>query len=215
MTIETGATSKGPNPPSKAKENMAKARAAKQAKKEAEAAQVEEDTAIQVMAKQIASLQDALIRMGSEKQAATLDPIPAPSADLPPGTYIQIGIDAAGAPIMGKVAWTRDAIAKTYIPVTFTPMRSMDIGPHGIPYHVDAGVETTVPKIVKDIYDQVIKGESDERTRYRPIGANEAYELAARAAETPGKHWSRLYRAGTGLDVRGPEPEGTPETPAQ
>ena len=65
------------------------------------------------------------------------------------------------------------------------------------------------------IYRSGKKGEAQDRLRYRPIGATEAYELAARASETPGKHWSRPYRAGYGLDVRGPEPEGTPETPVQ
>ncbi len=219
MTDETRATSVGPNPSkSKAAQNMERARAAKAAKKAAELVSDSRDELIEQLTKQVSNLQTAVLQMGAErsqKQEATLAPIPGPSPELPPGTYFQVGIDAAGAPIMGKVPWTREVLEKTYIPVTFTPMRTMDFGPHGVHYHVDAGVEATVPKIVKDFYDEALKGEAADRAKYRPIGATEAYELAARAAEAPGKHWSRLYRAGTGLDVRGPEPEGTPETPVQ
>lgn len=215
MTDETGATSAGPNPEEPKTDRFAKARAAKAAKKKTAPTVDSRDELIELMRKQIENLQTAVLAQGAsrvERQEATLAPIPAANEALPPGTYIQIGVDAAGAPIMGKVRWTRELIAQRYAPVTFTPMRSMDIGPHGVHYAVAAGVEVTVPRIVKDLYDEVIKGEADQRARLRPIDPTEAYAIAARAADAPGtKQWSRLYRAGYGLEIRGNEAENTPE----
>jgi len=206
---------------------MAKARAAKAAKKQ----EVVDETTISAsevmaaMAKQIAALQSAVLEQGKqrfEKQEATLEPIPPASEELRPGTYIQQGIDAAGAPIMGKVRWTKQWIEKTYEPVTFVPRRNMVVGPHGISYTLVGGETNTVPGICKDIYDAVIKQEAEQNLRYRPIAPDEAYDLASRAAQAPGKHWSRPYLAGRGLNVRTEEsaPEAAPaaaapETPAK
>lgn len=151
-------------------------------------------------------------RFDQIQQQATLAPIPEATPELPPGSYIQLGVDGSGAPIMGKVRWTRKLINETYEPVTFTPMRSMDLGPHGVMYRVTMGEECTVPKIVKDFYDQVIKQEAEERARYAPLTAAERADVDARAANAPGQHWSRVAVVGRGLAVHTPEAP-TPETP--
>lgn len=171
------------------------------------------------MAKQIANLQAALLEQGArqaERQQATLTPIPPPTESLPPGSYFKQGIDASGAPIMGKVRWTKPVIEATYPPVTFTPLRGMTVGPHGVIYRMDPGIETTVPSIVKDLYDGAIRAEDAERVRTRPMTAAERSDLDARAMEAPGRHMSRLARVGYGLNVQQPDTgsAGGGETPA-
>lgn len=194
------ATSVGPNPP---KPKHAGGRPRK-------VQPVDNSALLAMMAKQIETLQEAL-KERHERQEATLAPVPEANDALPPGTYVKIGIDASGSPIMSKVRWTKRIIDETYAPVTFTPMREMTVGPHGILYRVEAGKETTVPKIVKDFYDAALKQEEVERQKTRPMSANERAELDARAMESPGKHMSRLARVGYGLNVQTPD---APETPA-
>lgn len=161
---------------------------------------------------QIEALKSALHT--AEKREATLTIIPLASEEVRPGTYVQVGVDATNGPIMGKVRWTRDWITKTYPAVTFTPARSMHVAPHGVGYDLGAEMEVTVPQIVKDIYDDVRRQESDHNIRYRTLSATEDSELAAKANEQPGtKQWSRLYRAGYGLAVRPPEGPTPVEAP--
>jgi len=166
------------------------------------------------MQRQINTLQNALLQRGAEdveKQKATLAPVPAPTEELKPGTYVEIGKDSSGAPIIGKVHWTRAFIEKTYAPVTFTPNRSMDLGPHGVQYHVYAEQECTVPSIVKDFYDAAIRTERNVQAATKPLSSAEIGDVDARANENPGtKQYSRLYRTAGGLNVRGDaEPEPT------
>lgn len=179
---------------------------------------VDLEALIHAQAKQIANLQSALLEQGArqiERQEATLAPIPAASEDLPPGSYIKLGIDASGAPIMGKVRWTKPLIDSTYPAVTFTPMRDFTCGPHGVIYRVEPGKETTVPSIVKDLYDGAILEEKKMEAAYKPWSATERAELDARAAETPGVgQRSRLARVGAGLNVHAVEQQ-TPEPTAQ
>lgn len=178
------------------------------------------DPAIEALQAQIAMLlkqnemyQEAILAERANKQLPTLATIPEATETLRPGTYVQVGIDASGTPIMGKVRWTRDWIERTYPHVTFTPARSMRVAPHGIAYDLAADYEVTVPQIVKDLYDDVRRQEADSNYRYRPLAAAEDAELAVKANELPGtKQWSRLYRAGYGLQVRIPE-VAQPETP--
>lgn len=161
----------------------------------------------------VASLEKALKSERVEREP-TLAPVPQASEEIRPGTYVRVGTDATNAPIMGKVRWTREWIARTYPAVTFTPARSMVVAPHGISYNLGAEIEVTVPQIVKDIYDDVRKQEQDHNIRYRTLAASEDAELAVRANEMPGtKQWSRLYKAGYGLGVRVPEAEQQAETP--
>lgn len=172
---------------------------------------------------QIANMQKAALanqahqadRFEQMQQKATLDPIPVASEVQPPGSYVKLGIDASGAPIMGKVRWTKEIIENTYPPVTFVPMRDFTCGPHGILYRVEPGIETTVPSIVKDLYDGAIKTEKQEWDKYKPMSPTEHAELTARAQETPGTgHRSRLARVGAGLNVHGSDTPAV-ETPAQ
>jgi hypothetical protein len=164
------------------------------------------ETEINLLKKELATLRNERAELQAAKREPTLAPIPPASEERHPGTYVQVGIDASEAPIMGKVRWTKEWIARTYPAAVFTPDRSITISPHGVSYHLGAGIEVSVPQIVKDIYDDVRKAERDHTIRYRTLSATEDGELAARANEMPGtKQWSRLYRAGYGLQVRPPE----------
>lgn len=193
MATDNEATSTGPNP----QDRMAKARAAKQAK----AQQPDVSAVLAAMQAQIASLTSQLADQKADSNP-NLIPVPQATDKLRPGTYVVVGLDANGKDVYGKVRWTREWVDKTYVPLTFTPNRSMDIAPHGIPYRVNAETEITVPSIVKDIYDGVLKGERDHAARYRPLSAVEASEVDARAAAEPGtKQWSRVTRVGFGLNI--------------
>ena len=128
-------SSEGPTAPKT--DRMAKAREAKAAKRTQASAAVtdDRDELIAMMGRQIAALQSAMLEHGKqrfEQQQSTLDVIPAASPELPPGTYIQIGLDGNGAPIMGKIRHTRQWIIDNYKSVTFVPKRDMDVGPHEI-----------------------------------------------------------------------------------
>lgn len=163
----------------------------------------------------IAELEAMLRTERSSERQTILATIPVASEENHPGTYVQVGVDASGTPLMGKVRWNREWIARTYPKVTFTPAQNLRVAPHGVSYDLAAEREITVPQIVKDLYDQVRKEQADHNIRYRTLTASEDSELAIAANEQPGtKQWSRLYRAGYGLQVR--VPEATPvETPAQ
>lgn len=151
---------------------------------------------------QLASQASTADRIDSVERKATLDIIPAASEAQPPGTYIKLGVDASGAPIMGKVRWNRDAIEKAYPKVTFVPMRDFTCGPHGILYRVVPGIETTVPSIVYDLYMGAMRTEKEMEDRYRPLSALERSEIDAQAAATPGVGVkSRFARVGAGLNV--------------
>lgn len=164
---------------------------------------------IEALQAQIRALKAALSE--TAERPVILATLPAASEELRPGSYFQVGVDASGTPLMGKIRWTREWIARTYPPVTFTPARSMRVAPHGISYDLGAEIEVTVPQIVKDIYDDVRKAEADHNIRYRTLSPGEDAELAVRANDQPGtKQWSRLYRAGYGLGVRLPEVETPP-----
>lgn len=145
------------------------------------------------------------------QQQATLAPVPAASAETPPGTYVQVGVDASGAALMRKVRWTKPMIESTYPPVTFVPMRDFTCGPHGIIYRIEPGKMVTVPQIVKDLYDEDTKVSSvrmvDGQDANKAWTPAERAELDARAADTPGVgHKSRLARVGGGLNVHAADP---------
>jgi hypothetical protein len=163
-------------------------------------------TELDLMKKELAALRAERAELIAAKREPTLAPIPAASDERRPGSYFQVGVDASDAPIMGKIRWTKEWIARTYPAATWTPDRSITISPHGVRYDLGAGIEVTLPQIVKDIYDDVRRAERDHTIRYRTLSAVEDAELAAKANEMPGtKQWSRLYRAGYGLQVRPPE----------
>ncbi len=141
-------------------------------------------------------------RFDRVQQKATLDLIPEASPQRPPGSYIQIGLDASGAPIIGKVRWTKSIIEETYPEVTFVPIREFTCYPHGVAYRVEASKQVTVPSIVKDLYDTALRVEKEMEDKYRPLSAIERAELDARASEQPGVgQRSRVYRIGAGLNV--------------
>lgn len=212
MAENTDATSERTEP----SDRMAKARAAKKQKATPSADDIAALlAAFNTQQDQIDSLKAALAQKREDDDKRTaLTVVPEPSEELRPGTYVKVGTDNAGKDMMGKVRWTREWIAKTYAPVTFTPNRGMDIGPHGIQYTVTADVETTVPSIVKDIYDSVLKQEREHNIRYRPLSGNESSDVDVRAQAEPGsKQWVRVTKVGHGLSM--PDvPDSTPEAPA-
>jgi hypothetical protein len=157
---------------------------------------------IAALQEQVLALQEALAVRAETKQLASLAAVPSPSEELKPGTYVEIGRDSSGAPILGKVAWTRDWIERTYEPVTFIPARTMTVAPHGISYRLEQGEPNTVPSIVRAIYEDCMRSERAMALSTRPLSAAEVSDIDARASEAPGtKQWSRLYRSGYGLAV--------------
>lgn len=213
LAEHTEATSERTEP----SDRMAKARAAK--KQRATITSSDDIAALlaafKTQQEQIDSLKAALAEKREDHDGKTLlDPVPAPSEDLRPGTYVKVGTDTAGKDIMGKVRWTREWIAKTYPTVTFTPNRGMVVAPHGISYTLVAEAEATVPSIVKDTYDSVIRQEREHAARYRAMSAAEQADVDARANAEPGtKQWSRVTRVGFGLAI--PEvADSVPDAPA-
>lgn len=142
-------------------------------------------------------------------RSPVLQPTPASSPDLPPGSYVEVGTDTNGKAIFAKVRWTRADIERTYTPVTFEPRRTLLVQPHGVPYQLVANEEITVPKIVKDIYQDVLRVEKEQELRYPPQTAQEIMEIDAKAAADPGaKIWSRVVRYAGGLDIADAETPG-------
>ena len=207
MAIDNEATSDGPTPPQAELKAQVKRRPGRPKKAPTSTPGADNSALFELMQKQI----NALTQKLAEKQEASLATLPEPTEERIPGTYLEIGKDSSGAPILGKVRWNKSWIEKVYAPVTFTPTRSMDIGPHGIMYHVDAEVEITVPSIVKSLYDEALRIEKARQNATKPLSAQEVSDIDARANEQPGsKQYSRLYRLAGGLNVsqqETPEPE--------
>lgn len=163
---------------------------------------------------EIALLREQLSAAKLQSQS-TLAPIPPATEELPPGSLIVIGRDASGSEIKAKTRWTREWMAKTYPEVRFTPKRTLPVTPNGVRYQLVADEEFVGPQIVKDIYDEMLRTEASERMRYRPETPMEKYELAVKASEQPGKHFSRVSRLGYGLQTRITDPGDEMWTPGE
>lgn len=123
---------------------------------------------------------------------------------MTPGEYFEDGIDAATKQTrISKRRWSRAEIDKRYPKVTFTPMISMPVKPHGITkngYDLFAGKEATVPSIVKDIYDNAVRSIEAQSKAYP--GATQEQERAifeaARNDPLRGRHATPLQHVGYG-----------------
>ena len=138
----------------------------------------------------------------ASKQGPTLTAIPAASEELRPGSYFQQGVDSGGAPVMGKVNWTREWLSRVYGETTWVPKRTLRVGPMGIIFDLVADVEVTTPGICKQIHDDQIRDEKIEAAKFKPWSAAEDADLSARAMESPGtQQWSRLGKVGQGMNL--------------
>lgn len=165
--------------------------------------------------RKVDALAGELASVKSEQAArieASIPSAPPASENAPPGTMVEVGKDAFGAPIYRKVRWSKEWIAKTYPPKTFVPRRTMTVAPHGVQYSLVLDEEVTVPSIVKDYHDEVFRQEKVEKEKYRPISMEEDSSLVRAALSNPGvPAYSRVFRlASTGLAIpeqEQPEPE--------
>lgn len=151
MTESNEPTSTGPN----AQDRMAKARAAKAAKQgDAERiAQLEQQ------------LREAEAKLVFQREAALVAGPTAKSGQRP-GTYV---LDKDGRPV-NKLRWSREIIEQTYEKVTFVPMLTISVRPHGITrgeWQLEAGKQTVVPTIVKDIHDNSLRAIQMQTEAYK------------------------------------------------
>lgn len=132
----------------------------------------------------------------------TIPPAPQPSEEHRPGSYVKVYEDKAGNAMYQKVHWNKSWIERTYDQVTFTPGESMAVLPHGVRYDLVGGVETTVPRIVKKLYDDSIRQRENMTKAYRSWRPEETADVHARAVDNPGtRQWSRVARLGVGIVV--------------
>ena len=165
---------------------MSKARAAKAAK------QNQMDTVLA----ELAELR-AKVNAQAERTDESVTPGPEAGPGLEPGSYIRDNISGRDV----KVRWSRAAIEKRYPAVTFTPLRSMPVRPHGITrgeWQLKAGEEITCPSIVKDIYTNSVRADlmqTEAWKGFNPDQERAAFE-ATRKQNVP--HASPLQHVGYG-----------------
>ena len=140
-----------------------------------------------------------------------------------PGEYVEEGKDpGTGRPILKKLRWSRPMIESRYPSVTFTPMKDMDVRPHGITrgeWKLAAGQEITVPSIVKDLYENSMRAIAFQVDGYPGFSSEQertAFEATLKKKgphATPVKHvdfgWSEsaLWAARNGTIDPTHEPE--------
>ena len=114
-----------------------------------------------------------------------------------PGEIYEDGKDpTTGRPIYRKRRWSRADILKQYEPVTFVPMLTIPVRPHGVikGWELIAGVTITVPSIVKDIYDGTmltIRKQTEGYPGYNESQERQAFEATRKSKGphfTPIKH---------------------------
>lgn len=168
MTESNDPTSTGPN----GQDKMAKARAAKAAKKTLE--------------QQLAAMQAHIDQLQAQLDKAPVVSeeyvVPGPEAKPgeQPGEYVEDGKDpATGRIIYRKRRWSRAEIERRYPQVTFTPMLTNTYKPHGITrgWDLQFGKPATVPSIVKDLHDDQLKAIQNQTEGYP--GFSDTQERAA------------------------------------
>ena len=124
--------------------------------------------------------------------------------DQVPGEYYEDGKDpTTGQPRIRKRRWSRALIEQRYEKVTFAPMVTMTVKPHGITkggYDLTAGVTTTVPSIVEDIYKNSVNSIRRQTEAYpgaTPEQERSIFE-AARKDQTKGRHYTPVQHVGFG-----------------
>jgi len=153
---------------------------------------------------------------GDLEKARTLEPtevkLPPGSEGVPPGTILQAGKNERGDPIIYKKRWARGDMERMYPRVTFTPQWSVPVTVNGITYSLESGVETTVPSIIKDVYESRMRIQHmDYAAAYPAPNPNKVYEINEAARRQPGTRvFSPLHFLNTGINVHTDEPATEP-----
>lgn len=146
---------------------------------------------------------------------ASLPSDPEPTAELRPGTYVVEGKDAHGAPVYGKVKYTKQWLEANYEMVEMF----VDVDPRGAiqlaeaRYDVQVGQIYKVPSIIRDLYEQFKQNLKVIAWRYQPLTMEESWGSAQKAIETGHRQWVRVHRAGWGMMA--PEAFPNVEAPAE
>lgn len=119
-----------------------------------------------------------------------------------PGEYVEDGKDAAtGRPVFRKRRWSRAEIERRYEAVTFTPMITMPVKPHGITkggWELTAGQTVTVPSIVKDLYQIAMDSIVRQTAAYPGATAAQEKDIFDAALKAKGLHYTPVKHVGFG-----------------
>ena len=162
--------------------------------------QTAEASAILALQQQIAELTARL------NAAPVIDDKPGEEAqaDQVPGEYYEDGKDpTTGQPRLRKRRWSRAMIDRSYPQVTFMPMTTMSVKPHGITkggYDLTSGVPFTGPSIVEDIYKNSINAIRRQTEAYPGASPDQERAIfdAARKDQTRGRHYTPVQHVGFG-----------------
>ena len=124
-------------------------------------------------------------------------------AEYRPGEYYVGGVDAStGRQVMRKRRYTKTDVEKLYPPVTFAPIISVPVRPHGITYELRGSEIVTVPSIVKDIHDAMVFSIRRQSEGYR-VSDEQSKRVFDAAKGDPGKgrHFTGLEHIGYGWSV--------------
>mgnify|MGYP001616853977 FL=1 len=157
------------------------------------------DAAILALQQQLAELKGQL---GKKEGIESVIPGPEVKPGQTPGRYaINVDPDSGMIKPGVKTRWSREAILNTYQLVTFTPMVSMPVKPHGMTkggWELIAGEAATVPSIVKDIYDNAIRAVSRQTAAYPGASAAQEQQIFDATLKTKGPHFTPVKHVGFG-----------------
>ena len=142
-----------------------------------------------------------------EEQQAVPD-VPETPKEILPGSLIIVGKDqSTGQPIYRKKPWTRRDVETKYPKVTFTPNWSVPITFQNVSYQLEAGKETEVPSIIRDIYvDRMKIQHMDYASLFPAPSPDTVYRINEAARKAPGTRvFSGLHHIGVGLNVHTPD----------
>lgn len=162
--------------------------------------QTAEASAILALQQQIAELTARL------NAAPVIDDKPGEEAqpDQVPGEYYEDGKDPqTGQPRIRKRRWSRALIDQRYDKITFTPMLTVTVKPHGITkggYVLAAGTPFTGPSIVKVIHDDQMLAIRRQSEGYPGASPEQERVIFDTARKDPlrGRHATPLQHVGTG-----------------
>ena len=139
------------------------------------------------------------------KLAPTTPSEDAPSPEVQaarPGEYVEDGKDpATGRTSYRKRRWSRAEIERCYPAVTFLPMVSMPVKPHGITkngWELVAGQPITVPSIVKDLYQNSVDSIVRQTAAYPGATAAQEKDIFDAALKAKGPHYTPVKHVGFG-----------------
>lgn len=120
-----------------------------------------------------------------------------------PGEYVEDGKDpGTGRPILKKRRWSRAEIERRYEKVTFTPMVSMPVNPHGLTggqgWNLTAGQEITVPTIVRTLYDNAMRANEFQVAGYPGFSSEQERAAFEATLKSKGPHATPVKHVGFG-----------------